>query len=69
MTNETAKALLMILLFGGLEAAIRVAKTKSRHRTLPDRAAAWVRSALALTDHALQPVVLKRQSDERRRPR
>jgi hypothetical protein len=63
MTNETVKALLMVLIFGSLVTAIHIPETDgSPHRTFLRRARAWVWSALPLTDHKLQPAVQKRES-------
>jgi hypothetical protein len=66
MTHETLKVLLLILLFGGLEAAIRMPKTR---RSFLHRATAWVGSALALPHTALQPAVVRRRSHKRGHPR
>jgi hypothetical protein len=67
MTNETIKVLLMILIFGSLEATIHIPKIRqSRHWTFLERLITQVRSAMALTDRALQPVFLKRESSKRR---
>jgi hypothetical protein len=65
MTNETTKALLMILILGGLVTAIHIPKTDGwPHRTFMRRAKAWVWSALPLTDQKLQPAFRKRESYE-----
>jgi hypothetical protein len=66
MTNETMKALLMILIIGGLQAAIHMPKISQPWAFLV-RAMAYVQSALILTDRALQPAFIKRQSDNRQR--
>jgi len=66
MTNETTKALLMILIIGGLQAAIHIPKIwASQQRALLARALAHLRSAMVLTDRALQPAFIKRKSHNR----
>jgi len=66
MTNETMKALLMILIIGGLLAAIHMPKIwVSQPWAFLVRAVAHVRSAFALTDQALQPAFIKRKSHNR----
>jgi hypothetical protein len=66
MTNETMKALLMILIIGGLQAAIHIPKTwASQQWALLRRATAHLRSAIVLTDGALQPAFIRRKSHER----
>ncbi len=68
MTNETMKALLMILIIGGLQAAIHLPKlSRSQPWAFLVRAMAHVRSVLVLTDQAMQPAFIKRQSDNRQR--
>jgi hypothetical protein len=66
MANETLKVLLLILLFGGLEAAIRMPKTR---RSFLDRATAWVGSKLALPHNALQLRAVRRRTRKRGYPR
>jgi nitroreductase len=66
MTNETTKALLMILIIGGLLGAIYIPKIwASQQWTFLVRAMAHVRSAIVLTDRALQPAFIKRKSHKR----
>jgi len=63
MTNEMMKAFLMILIIGGLQAAIHIPKIwASQQWAFLVRAMAHVRSAVALTDRALQPAFIKRKS-------
>lgn len=65
MTNETIKVLLMILIIGGLQAAIHIPKIwPSRRWAFLPRAMAHVRSAI-VTDRALQPALIKRKSHKR----
>jgi hypothetical protein len=72
MTNETAKVLLMIILIGGLEAAIHLPdlwksrRWKSQHWTSLGRALARAWLAIAPTDNLLQLAVLKLKSDRHR---
>jgi hypothetical protein len=67
MTSETAKALLMSLIFGGIEAALRISKLwKLRLSASLGGAIARLRSETGMTNHALQPVVVRRRSDQRR---
>jgi hypothetical protein len=57
MTHETTKALLMILILGGLQAAIHIPKIwASQQWVFLVGAMAHVRSAVVLTDRALQPL-------------
>jgi hypothetical protein len=66
MTNETTKALLMILIIGGLQAAIHIPKIwASQQRAFLARAMAHLQSAIAATDHTLQPAFIKRKSHKR----
>jgi hypothetical protein len=66
MTNETTKALLMILIIGGLQAAIHIPKIwASQQWAFLLRAMVHVRSAIVLTDRALQPALAKRKSHTR----
>jgi hypothetical protein len=66
MTNETMKALLMILIIGGLEAAIHIPKIwASQQWAILVRAMAHVRTVVVLTDRALQPALVKRKSHKR----
>jgi hypothetical protein len=70
MTNETIKVLLMILIIGGLQAAIHIPKIwASQQWAFLIRAMAHVRSAIILTDRALQPAPIKRKSHKRQLPR
>jgi hypothetical protein len=67
MANETVKALLMILMFGSLNAAIRVPSIRASQRwVLVGRAIARAWSAIASIEHNLQPAVLTRGSCLRR---
>lgn len=67
MISETAKALLMSLIFGGLEAALRISKAlKLRLAAALGGAIARLRSGMDMTNHVLQPVVVRRRSDQRR---
>jgi hypothetical protein len=67
MTNETMKALLMILIIGGLQAAIHLPKIwASQPWAFLVRAVTHARLALVLTDRALQPVLAKHKSHNRR---
>jgi hypothetical protein len=66
MTNETIKALLMILIIGSLQAAIHIPKMwASRQWAFLVRAMAHVRSVIVPTDRALQPAFRKRKSHKR----
>jgi len=66
MTNETMKALLMILIIGGLQAAIHIPKIwASQQWAFLVRAMDHVRSAIVLTDRALQPAFIKHKSHKR----
>jgi hypothetical protein len=70
MTGETAKVLLMSLIFGGLEATLRFSKVwKLRLSASLGGAIAWLRSGTGMTGYALQPVVVRRRSDQLRPPR
>jgi hypothetical protein len=63
MTNETMKALLMILIIGSVQAAIHIPKIwASQQWAFLVRAMAHVRSAIVLTDRALQSAFIKRKS-------
>jgi hypothetical protein len=56
MTHETTKVLLMMLILGGLQAGIHSPKIwVSQQWALLVEAMAHVRSAVVLTDRALQP--------------
>jgi hypothetical protein len=67
MTNETAKVLLMILLIGGLEAAIHLPDLcRSQRWTWLGRAIARAWLAIAPIDNLPQLAVLKLKSDRRR---
>ena len=63
MTNETIKALLMILIIGGLQAAIHIPKMRLS-RTWAFLAAHF-RSTISLTDPPLQPALVKSKSRNR----
>jgi hypothetical protein len=66
MTNETMKALLTILIIGGLQAAIHVPKIwASRQRAFLFRIKAYLRSTSVLTDRTLQPALIKRRVHDR----
>jgi len=67
MTNETMKALLMILIIGSLQAAIHIPKMwASLQWAFLVRAMAHVRSAIALPERELQPAFIKRKSHKHR---
>ena len=66
MTNEMTKVLLMFLIIGGFQAAIHVPKIwASQQWAFLARAMVHVRSAIVLTDRALQPALIKRKSHKR----
>jgi hypothetical protein len=66
MTNETTKILLMFLIMASLQAAIRISKIRaSQQSAFLGRAMAHVWSAVILTDRALQPAFIKRESHGR----
>jgi hypothetical protein len=67
MTGETAKILLLFLMFGVLEIAIHIPETGKvwRWKSL-DGATQWRWSAVTFVDHALQPVLLIPRSHKRR---
>jgi hypothetical protein len=70
MTNETMKAPLMLLIIGGLQAALHIPKAwASRQWALLARAMIDVRSTIVSTGRTLQPVRIKSGSDKRRLPR
>ena len=70
MINESIKALLMILMFGSLNAAIHVPNIRASQRwVLVGRAIARTWSAIASIDLNFQPAVLRRGSYPRRLPR
>jgi nitroreductase len=66
MTNETTKILLLVLSMGGLLSAIHIPKLwASQPWAFLVRAMAAARSAIVLTDRALQPAFVKRKSHKR----
>ncbi len=70
MTNETMKALLMLLIIGGLQAALHIPKAwASRQWALLARAIIDVRSVIVSTGRTLQPARVKSKSHNRRLPR
>jgi hypothetical protein len=66
MTNEMTKVLLMILIIGGLLAAIHIPKMRaSQPWAFLVRATTYVRSAIVLTERALQLAFIKHESHKR----
>lgn len=66
MTHETTKALLMIMMIGGLLGALHIPKIwASQQWAFLVRAMAQVRSAIVLTDRALWPAFIKHKSHKR----
>jgi hypothetical protein len=67
MTNETMKVLLMLVIIGGLQVAIRIPQVlASQYWALLSRAMADIRSTIILPQTALQPALIKRNSHKRR---